>query len=141
MQAQWFLHNLKLLNRAYPNSTIKYSSDFRQVLLNPFGLPPFYNKRQTALLLTTPGIYGVLNNPNEFRFYVDRSIRLRNGSFPHHIIVEDHSEFSRKGWIWVCLYFHSFNPVIADPRRGSLLIHLYQTLTEFLSSQEVVSRW
>lgn len=76
-----------------------------------YGLPRYYSKTHTDLLIVIPPRYGLVNIPLK-EFYMTKGLKIKTRSgwktIPHYH-TKKYNKLCKQGWAWFCIYSISWN--------------------------------
>ncbi len=130
---EWYVTNIRMLERLFGRVSYDDQS-FEWILVHRLKLPPFYNKKYTALLITTPGFN--ITNHNDYDFYIDKKLQ-RNDIAASEFIFDGsgYNPLSHKNFARLCFNLKSFCPA-SDVLNGDNIIDLCQSVYNFLAQRK-----
>jgi len=132
--------NIKDLMRRYPGGIKCDGEAFRWIMIMIYKLPPCFNFRETALLITTPSAN--LSALDGFTFYLKKRLVRIDGKPTnrlHDDDVNNYNRYSRQGWSKLSYHFYTFEPNLHFPERGHNIPELCKSLYNFLGNQDGIT--
>lgn len=131
---KWYEVNFALLAEVL-QTTVEHNQ-FSILHIASFTLPEkLYNHSQVKLLIKLGGLENY-DNPQAFSFYTIKGLKRADGQAMKHYLEETgYNDLSKYGWARISYHLKSFQPNIASPRDGDLLIDVLEGLYFFFAQK------
>lgn len=136
MKRDWMKAETYLLTRRFRG--VEFDVDrWRWFCVRGFGLPPGFNKVESALLVELDVAYPFTPPVN---VYMDNNIRLLSGeSIDHYFPRSDQNKFFSKNWAWLSLHLEGWKPdanIVAGDNLLKYCDVVYLTLQDLAKKKE-----
>jgi len=130
---RWYIANIEEMESYFGGSLRFDDEQFTWILIEQFPLPATFYKKETVLLIDTPGEN--VENFDAYSFFTDMNLhRLDGTQFSHLIDNEGYNPLKNLGYCRLSYHLESFNPSYPI-HNGDTIIDICQSIYHFLGQR------